>query len=136
MKNSKATDKKQNPRRLIIQGEERKQKKVSNLGLFAVQMLHKSSMCSVSTDLISIDSFIIPLSQPCQLVFCATRRYQSFLIFGPRLTISLPCETQSAFVRLGLQIYRFTSEQRETRSQETNDQCSRSPSIREQPDEV
>lgn len=116
IKNSTTTDKRQSPRRVIIQGEDRKQKheqkKASNLGLFAVQMLHKSSMCSALHRPHLHRLFHNPVIATLPISFRATRRYQSFLIFGSRLTISLPCETQSCFVRLWLQICRFTSELR------------------------
>lgn len=89
-----------------------KKKKASNLGLFAVQMLHKSSMCSALHRPHLHRLFHNPVIAALPISFCATRRYQSFLIFGSRLTILLPCETQSCFVRLWLQICRFRSELR------------------------
>lgn len=82
MKNSTTTDKRQNPRRLIIQGEDRKQKHEQIWDYLQSRCCINHPCVQHSTDLIYIDSFIIPLSQPCQLVFVPQGGIKVFLSLG------------------------------------------------------
>lgn len=127
-KNSTETDEREASGRPIIRGEERTQqrgRKQEKVGLAAAQtgqMLHKTSVVKKKTDL--QDSlnysqqdranlhrlFSNPVISSLPISFCATARYQTFLIFRSRLTILLSDEAENCFVRSWLQILRSTSE--------------------------